>query len=452
MRNSRYWMGQTTWFMDDAGSRENSGADAAHPIPEIERQFRMGPNPEWTANEYHLRYLTDTDSVALRGNIRPNSAIFLHGSATNGVGQSTLYNGTIDTLATLAYTSNQPWDITSTGLATSWTADAGGLINKRVRLTSGSTGAKGFSLKDLTGKKARMSEFTAVASFSNPFTRATASASPAGTNTFVVERLTSLSKVFIDVNGRPSPNSNIYGGVVFDSLDVGTTWFAGSSSVPVVLDGCIFRSATNIEGMFATLVFEGCLFTAATFPRSVRLEMYGCSSIVSFFQAEAISALVVFRHMAQAGGIVMLVSPGNDNHAALSSLGVFDSTVRPALTIKSPQGCNFQNTGALWGSGNTQASIDVRPGCSFHYQNLGLSKAANFPITTSAVSDVLLGRSNRTSIEAFDASLGIYTPARLLSFDNLMATIANGGFCQAGFPGSPQVMDALTGAAFMPID
>lgn len=449
-RNSKYWMGQTDWFIDNAGSREATGADASHPIPEVERQFRMGPNPEWTANAYHLRYLTDTTSVVLAGSKRPNSTIFLHGSATDSVGQSTLYSGTITALTALNYATNQPWDLTSSGLTTSWTAD--GVLNKRIRLTSGTTGAKGFSLKDLTGKKARCGEFTVPGTYTAPITIPFSSASPASGNTFVVERLTKISRMVINLQSRITPGTF---GVVLESLDVGADYFYGNVSDSILMDGCIHEvgaTTGNVNGFFSSLTYTGCLFTGlGIFPRSPRIDTYGCSVIgPSQLFAHAMISFSITRMVSQGTSIRIGGGAGfNDNGPSINGqLGVFDSTSRPCVLATGD--VVFQNSGGiLWGSGNTQAALHVRPAGRFMFSQLGLSKATNFPITTSAVSDVILGRSNRTSVECFDSSLGIYTPARLLSWDNLMAEVQNGGFCQTGFPGTPNVVDALTGAAFM---
>lgn len=444
-------MGQTNWFIDNAGSRENSGADSGHPIPELERMFRMGPRPDWSANEYHIRYLTDTSSVILTGVQRPNCSIFVHGSATDGQGQTTLYSGTANTLVAQNTAINTPYQITSTGLASGWTAD--GLLNKRIRMTSGAAlGGKSWSLKDLTGKNARCNDFTEKGTYTAPFTTPFNAVTPAQNDTFVVEKLTQLSSVVIDIEGHPTTAGGR--GFIFESVDLGANYFYGGGNVAVNLDGCSFTNATgNVSGTLSTLTSSGGFFGGTSWnpPRCVRLELWGCCSVAGQLFLGALGTIGVSRLILQGGCANFTCPQGNDNGANISThIGAFDNAARPSINVKGGT-LDFANPGVVfWGSGNSTASLHVRPGGQFLFQNLGLT-SSNFPITTSAVSDVILGRSNRTSIEAFDSRLGIYTPARLLSWANLLLEIDSGGFCQQGFPGSPQVVDALTGAAFMPI-
>lgn len=454
-------MGQTDWFMDDAGSRENSGADAAHPIPELERQFRMGGDPRWTANEYHLHYLTDP-TVPCRwvGRLDTTSTLFIHGSATHGAGQSTAYSGTIDSIVALNRPANQPIEITSNALPTSWTAS--GLVNKRIRLTSGAaSGAKGWAMVDLGTKKARCSEFNVGGAYTGPFAIPAAAANPAATNTFVVENLTTIGRAHIGLDGVYSPVTTSQYNVVFDSLNLGGTGFTGmfygASRANIVLDGCTFNMGANTNGTFASLYFTSCAFSNSGGPRSLRMEVYGgygYGTIRINFDATMVG--VIRRFIGQGTGVMFCTSPGGDIHGwNAMELGFFDCGFG-GPTLKGTQTLFLETGSIIWGSGNvTTPTLVFRVGSGVIYRDSGASSgnpvltvAANFPIINSA-GDILLppGSYSRTSTPVYDADVGLWTQPRTLTFANLVAEVQNGGFSPNGHPGQPMFIDPLSGCS-----
>ncbi len=452
---------QHDWFIDEQNatglaSDSNDGATATAPLlTDAERQRRMGETPVWLANAtYHLRYLSDVDEIVISGRREVGSMIFVHGSATDGHGQATLYSGTIDSIIALSRTTNQPIEITSNDLATTW-ATPTNLIGARIRLTSGAAvGAKGWAIKQLTGKAARCSEFNAAATFTSPFTAATGAASPSASDTLVVERLTIAKKVFVNLTGGRGVLSNLVG-VVFESLDVGQDAIAGEAIETVKFDGCIFRNQITTNGTFACLSFDACRFTFASgtvmnFPRAFRIEINGGYSDQVTTNLNSLAVVAVTRHMGQGGRFVATgPSWGDIGGVGISQLGIFDCGTGDALTIKSPHGVVFNPGFVLWGSGNVSYSVSIRDQAGFLWAPGGFT-AAQVPIV-STQGDVQMGggSGSRASVPAFDPVTNTYTAPRLLSWANILKTVADGGFCPTD-ANAPHFTDPVSGSHIGP--
>ncbi len=454
---------QHNWFVDEQNSTglasdSNDGAMATTPLlTDAERQRRMGETPIWLAGAtYHLRYLSDVDEIVISGRREAGAMIFVHGSATDGHGQATLYSGAIDNIVALARATNQPIEITSNDLATTW-ATPTNLIGSRIRLTSGAAlGAKGWAIKQLTGKAARCCEFNAAAVFTSPFTAATGAATPSGTDTFVVERLTVAKKVFVNLTGGRGVLTNLVG-VVFESLDVGQDVIAGEAIETVKFDGCIFRNSITTNGTFACLSFDACRLTVASgtamnFPRTFRIEINGGYSDTATTNLNALAVVAIARHMGQ-GGRFVATGPawGDIGAVGPKELGIFDCAAGDALTIKSPHGVVFVPGFILWGSGNVAYSVCLRDGAGFLWPPSGGGiSIANVPIT-STIGDVQMGggSGSRASVPAFDPVTSTYTAPRLLSWANIFKTVADGGFCPTD-ANSPHFTDPVSGSHIGP--
>jgi hypothetical protein len=247
-----FYMQQLNWFIDPVnGNDANDGATAATALQsDAERQRRMGSYPIWSSGAYHLRYLNDllpSDTFVLAGRRETNSQIFVHGSTVDHQGKATLFTGVIDVLGTLnrATGTNESWLITSNALPVSWTAS--GLLNKRIRLTSGAaTGAISGVMKDLGAKQARVCQFRAPVSYTVPVNPSgfTSTSTPVATNTFVVESLVCLPTVLITLDSADNFSTNLGSPVIFDSVVLGINAaqtlgdFVLKSSDVIVLDGC----------------------------------------------------------------------------------------------------------------------------------------------------------------------------------------------------------------------
>lgn len=251
---SNLFMRQRTWVIDPVnGNNRNSGVDKANALKnDRERQARMGPNPTWLGGAYHLRYLNDlppSDEVRIEGYRYSDTNVTLHGSTVDGQGQTnastgsihdTLYTGTINTLGALNRTSNVSWQLLSAGLPTSWTAS--GLIDHRIRLTSGNTGAKAWPWKDLLSKTAHTTAFTPVCTYGLNFSSGHVTTAPASGNTFVVERLTKIPNIFFDLHAIEDFSVNTgQEKNVCESLDLGEGNLVMGGADFWTFDGCRMR-------------------------------------------------------------------------------------------------------------------------------------------------------------------------------------------------------------------
>lgn len=444
-------MAQLNWYIDPInGNDANDGASATTALrTDDERQRRMGENPIWSAGDYHIFYLNDIDKVVLRGRRIGSAAIFVHGSATPGNGQSILYSGTIDALTTLSPSTNQPWQITSNGLPVSWTAS--GLIDGRIRDTTAGTnlGAKGWAIKDLGGKQARCSYFLRANTYVTPLTIGLLTTkSPALNDTFVVERLTKINSLMVSVQGQQQ-NANPPFCVVFESLDIGNDRSIAFTSAndQVLFDGCnIYMSAaeTSTAAAGGFLVFASCRITSgssfaefvngATFGRvaggycTIKLLCLTSSTrwVIDHFIMQGTAAQIIFG---------MTGASGDDPGWLIGELAIFDVTTGRACVQVCDASALVTSTGIVWGSNNSLPAFFIYPGASLKYAG---SVAANFVITNSSGSDFKFSN-GRTSVRAFDDGGGTYTAARSMTFANLATNIAGGGF-------NGNIFDPVTGS------
>lgn len=463
-------IGQTTWFIDEqnltgVASDLNDGRTVSTPLrTDAARDSRMGGiNANWNG-EYHLRYLSDVNNpILLRGN-RTTATIFIHGSATNFTGQTTLYTGTIDALTALnrnaaAPAGGQPILITSNGLPVSWTAS--GLNRLRMRRTSDN--ATGYVLKDLGAKQCRSSEWsTAPTGFTAPYNFTCVAATPNVADTFVVETLTKLKSVVIAFNAGGSPSST-FNPIVCDSVEIGETLLS-VSGIPSVWRpwGCHIRNSAFTACQWGSFTLDSCrLFpaagTASVMPESLNVSMQG-GVIDSNGQANSTCFLncaeraVLNRVMTQDVRLLMVASGKNTGIGpsgqgwSIQSLGVFDS---PSNAIEA-MGPNafflFNNSAVIWGSGNTGFSILQKHQGSWTYNPGPLVVLTHLNIVSTG-GDMQFTNA-RGACRVFDDSVGTYTAARTLSFANLIATIATTGF--SAVAGFPQFFDPVSGCGVNP--
>lgn len=431
------WMQQLLWTVDSvAGNDENIGSAGAPIKTDAERQRRMGPAPLWNGGAYHVRWVNDvpaTDPVRVVGTRARNSNIFLHGSATDGQGQSILFNGSITALTALDNSTagaTHAWHLTAGALSVSWTASS--LMNHRIRMTSGvSLGAKSFAIKDLGSKQARCDEFLIKNTYTFPFNfQLNTKAPPSNGDTFVVERLTSIASFFWHIED-------------VDDGGLNTTFVQGCvESLALGVD-----SAGNVLGDFNVIVggddilcFDGCMcvWFGAGYGGTL---FFGSTGIYGQMQPGA------WQNVALSGGHYLGSVPPNLGLNAANlflelqnnfifqlsggtfrvqcfcqffDVGIFDSTASMRL-----QGTRVEFLGKVWGTGNAGRIAEFDPAARALF-----SSNAAFPISVGTTPEFgfIFAGTTRTSIPAFDVATNTYTADRTATVTHLTATIAAGGF------------------------
>jgi len=440
------WMLQTTWVVDAANSSalandENDGLTATTPLlTDTERQRRMGPNPDWSkATEYHLRYISDVPTtqpivIAKKGG---TTQLFVHGSMTDGAGQSTLFSGTSGTITALNYAAaggGQPWEMICATIPASWTAS--GLVNKRLRFTSGAN-IRGvlWIIKDLGGAApdahARLSEPQVFFNQTAPLVVSANTFTPAPGDTFVVENLTTLGRVVLDVE---SPN-----GIMFDSVNL--TIVSGVCSAVINIWGS-FRQASFSTGIIYLLNEFGNQ-TGAIDSRTANIVFSNCYSTVNGIWAAP--QMTFTRHMNQ-GGAMTLIADRTPVASSLSLLniqqiGAWDCPTYPILVSTAAR---FQSSTTLWGNGQqvanptlTAVQLSRNAAIGFAGQSTAIPNSFFYMLTANAgvnngaffTLDVNADSSTRCFVPAFDyLATQTYTAPRLLSAANMQTTVALGGF------------------------
>lgn len=435
-------MSQFNWFIDAVnGNDANDGATSLTAIrTDEERQRRMGPSPLWNGT-YHLRYLSDI-ATAYWGGVRTlDSAIFIHGSATNGQGQSVLFTGVVDALVAQNPAANQPFEVTSSAIPVSWTAS--GLVGSRVRLTSGANaGAKSWVMKDLGGAapnaKARCCDFGQVVAYTAPMTQPTAQAAPTATNGFVVERLTKITQCTMAIVPLLSPPFGTAPGVTFESLDLGTGGFLTIACADkVLLDGCIWKpsSVQNSGNVTCTNVQLASGSTLGSGFQQIQMAFGYVPGNVTFNCLGS-----AFQNFMSQGGAIEWRSLANNHLGNGQSIGsrgvaVFDNTTGIGCVVVRYGGAILLD-GILWGAGNTVPIGFFGSGCRLDFAtSTAAAGAGQIPIASTSPD---FSMQTRTSVPAFDQTTSLYTAVRALSPANVFATVAAGGF-------GGSVVDPVTG-------
>jgi hypothetical protein len=421
------WMKQLNWFVDPANvaaSDENDGATGATPLAtDAERQRRMGPNPLWDAGGYHIRFISDlpvSDVVRVVGTVAQTATLFFHGSATNGQGQSVLYTVAADAVViALNRATNTPWQIASAGLPVSWTAS--GCVNKRLRRTNG-TAVKGWVVKDLGAKNARCSQGLNANTYTVPCNISNTLWVPANGDTFVVEKLTVVPSLLVNLQPTDDFSVNTFGfSVIFESLDLGGTGFnfnvTWGGLNPLVFDGCELSLWTHNGQGF--IQYQCCQVKNFGAPPGFFNDFHAGYSRTNLQlgTGESIGRgnSYLFEQDFMCQGALFNVQDGGIN---FRDVAVFDTS--SPFNFNTSLGGGFGN-GTIWGSGNTGASVNIAgSGCVVQFL-----AGTTFNIV-SATADVRI--CGRVTEHAYDDGAGVYTAPRATSFANLLATVAAGGF------------------------
>jgi hypothetical protein len=344
------------------------------------------------------------------------------------VGKATLFTGVVDVITNQNPATNTPWQITSNAIPVTWVAS--GLIGQRLRMTSGAaTGAISFPIKDLAAKKARFCEFRAAVNYALPVSplQFLATATPALTNTFVVESLVSIPTLLITLQASDNFSVNTGSPVIFDSLQIGAGDFTMDGADAIDFDGCImtlFETAAFILGT----ILSGCRLTiAATISGPSFMTLAAGYSDTLVTGSPSCQAIVFSNFMVQGAQFVVPA------HVAWIHGAVFDS---PSSGIALVENGTFHastqgGTLTCWGSGNAGVGLEIRA----NYANYVSGSLAGFTITGTG-GDFSIG--GLTSISAYDQAARTYTATRTTSWANMAATVAGGGF-------GGQVVDPISG-------
>jgi hypothetical protein len=448
------WMAQLVWVVDVInGSDEKSGVNLANAIKtDAERQRRMGPDPLWNGGAYHIRYINDlpvTDPVRLCGRRDRNSCIYLHGSMTDGQGQTiaggsahdTLYSGTITALTTLDNSTagaTHSWELTSSGIPSSWTASS--LVDMRIRLTSGaSLGANSFAIKDLGTKKARCSEFMAKYTYTQPTVLALPApkAPPTNGDTFVVERLTYIPNFETNMNSVDDAGVNTgYVGVMCESLSFGIPGNSTAYGGDIVLndggdDYIVFDSCRTMllgGGTGGSFIFVSCGFYQFIFNGDwTIMNIYGgyadkfATGATNFNLYGGTYIFVTSNFIFQADASFAF-QPVMRGFLQIEDWAVFDNATQSCFRVTGGHGINL--VGKYWGTGNSGVALSFFPGTQASYNtNFRLNISCAIPEFNFQFAGAF-----RTTIPAFDRVNNVWTSERSTSYANLIASVATGGF------------------------
>jgi len=376
------------------------------------------------------------------------SQIFLHGSMTNFAGQSTIFGGTSGTVTTLNYAAaggGQPWEMICATIPASWTAS--GCLNKRLRWTSGANiDDVIWIIKDLGGAapnaRARLCDGQSSFPMTAPVATTSSTFTPVAGDTFVVETLTNIPNLVIDLIGGETATIN--NGVILDSLDLsgGDTVLNGSRAINAY--GCTL-GLTFSRTLFGAFNTFGCQYASGSimtfFTTSINNSY--CNTDVTIF---AFINGVISRFMTQGGSLALetsttqIAQPSVITGWSINQIGFWDTAAagRRPLTIFNQTdlaaGCT------LWGNGNTNnnvAPIALARGASLMYgaASTALPAAYFFLLSASAGAEngAFIACYNnasvpRVNVPAYDDATQLFTANRLLSPANLQATVAAGGF------------------------
>lgn len=446
-------MQQQTWFIDPtSGSNVNTGLTAATAIQtDAERRRRMGPRPDWSLAEYHLHYLSSlpaADPLILTGTLsNPNTNIYVHGSATPGQGQTGGTALAANTVVALAHATNTPMQVTANGLTTSWTTDA--LLNKRCRMTSGSNvgGVMWPMAEPGAAKLARMSEPAVVGAFTNPFTASLTSFTPGTNDTFIVETLTNLAQITIDLVASTTFNA-ASNAVCFDSVILNKLSVT-SYGIGVNTWGCDWASSI-INGFPRLVQCVGTRFRASAILAANVWQVFNCynsDEAAGFCTFRAYgTGCVMSRHIVYQRQGLALSAPNIVNQASIapikiSHIGIFNNTAGNAVEVAGF--AKLDSTAEIWGicgAGGTPMALAVAGLVGYNAVPPGV--ASFFYVDCSAAPGAAWisyrqGLAWQTTAPAWDPATSAYTAYRNLTPALLQATIAGGGFnCQFNEPQS----------------
>jgi len=435
------WLQQAQWTIDPAlGDNENIGTAAAPLKDDIERQRRMGANPQWGlggVTAYDINILGDIDDFLFAGEPAPSNtasvAVKVHGNASTGtvtgVGKTVLFSGggVGDTVVPQNVATDQAYTVLANGLATgvnpaNWTA----LLFKRLRWISGAaSGATMFISRD-NGGKVGMATNTIGANLS------TSSPVPVTGDTFVVEDLVQVRRFHITAMTKGAGLSLQVESIKAGRRDASVGSVIWNSAVSQSWSGCeVWDPSTFTHGL-ASPTWLGCWFnTGGAGPinmatgSSPSFFAGGCRTGMTYNGSANLGTSSTFRSGFQCMAGHLIVS----GLCRVNDLSVFDS---PSGTmIQVTNGARLQlGAGGGW---NVWGGLSAAGANNVSYTfllNLGArvgEDGQTFNVH-EGTSSMINSTPGQTTCVRYDPATRIYLAAVTMSKANYIATIAGGGF------------------------
>lgn len=436
---------QTTWVFDFANGNDTTGTgSAAAPLKTWARGLQLwGLNAYWNAGTYRFVSLSDVlltngEVAYVPGLVAKNSTLIFAGSLTPGQGQSTLYTSVAGmTAATnINRNANTRPTITDAAVPTGTWAGAGLIStnaapNKRIRLTDGArVGAVSFPQRDEGAGKVDVSPWIIPITLNGPILAAqfnTASFNVAGTEHFVVEKLTTIDVLIVDVALELDITVNTGAcAIACDSLAIGgytmtkpATAFQGRT---MLFWGCCnltpqSNNATASIGSF----YQSCQTKGGNIVQGgTNVNCIACHLTTRWAPGAGCSITLDGDTIAEGVAITDANGRGNVQIGCAASFnsttdGMIVSGQQNTITFSSA----YQTGGQLWGTGATGVGLNVQSGARF-----GLRNPFVQPVITGAGGDFKLGglATARSWIEGTAA----YTAAIATTWANLAAAQPGG--------------------------
>lgn len=437
---------QLLWVVDFVNGNDSTGTgSAAAPLKTWARALQIwGLNADWNAGAYRFVSLADVllannDLIYVPGILRRNSTFIFASSLTPGVGQSVLYTSVAGMTAATAMSrttgSGTRPTITDAAVPTGTWAGAGLIStnaapNKRIRLTDGARpGAVAFPQRDEGAGKVDVSPWILPVVLNGPILAAmfsTASFNVAGTEHFVVEKLTTVDMLIVDavVENDGTTNTGICS-IACDSLNVisytmtkPTTAFQGRT---MFFWGCasltpVPASATAAIGAF----YQSSQTKGGNFVQGgTNINCVACHQTTRWAPGAGCSLTLDGDTIAEG---VPITDDNGRGQVTIGTAASFNSTTS-GMICSGEQNTRttssvYQTGGLLWGSGAADVGLNVRSGARFQIRNPFTFPGA-CPSITGTAGDFRLGGllTARSWIEATAA----YTAAIATTWANLAA-------------------------------
>jgi hypothetical protein len=405
---------QLDWFVNAAGGSDtNDGATALTALAtyrEILRRWGTGTQLGPGTITIHLLDVIDPVSLPLARNyVGPDTILILQGVAT------TVRAGTFTAVTAANRATNTPWSGADAAMPGTWAADLG----RRVRITAGPNAGNIFWVaKDLGAKTARFSWPSRPMVLDGNDDHLVPGVITNG-DAYVVETFNAVTLDTI------APCANGYGSeavsiptVYLREMDAQSNDFISMHpQMAFVLVGVHFTGFPLVEGNEA--VFSNCCFESGIQSTSVGAEKSVVDAGLVRVTSQPVSTLGLDADvMFQACGCELAAS-------AIGRACMFDAP-GAALDVDaeggptSVQHFRYAGAGALWGSGNAGAGMQVSSDTDVRYDDatrLTLTGAGgDFTLATSVTS------------RAFDPVTGFYTGPIANAWATLPLAVAGGGF------------------------
>jgi hypothetical protein len=413
---SLFWQEQVRWDVDPVtGNDENNGISPATPLKtaaEYTRRTGTGDNRVvfGQVDVFIHNSLPATDQLLFAAHFQSQSSVLnFHG--VPAVAHSGTLSG-FDQYNQVAGTATQIHDAAA--------LDFTPFVGQQVLITSGAAaGSRGNILKAVSAGIARLDWLTqpTAGNIVNPTFIA-----PSPGDTYEILTLPVAPNFAQDTTGFSSDNALNVAQAFVELLDFGDAVppdGIASSTLPISIYYCRFPGVTEAEGSS----YFGCLFTGGGFSPLITSALTVCGVLNSFILSGSGNGVLCYGVVLQNSNIAIQENGFVEAHTLDLGIGIFDSD--SVITTGEPETGYFFIEGILWGSNNTTFIFSLTAGSQVILSN---SFATTLAVTGGGggYHDVIIN--GHTTLPAFDPSTGLFTAPVALSFANIKATIAAGGF------------------------